>query len=83
MRAKTPIARGPLAMRLSEARLRRCQTKMLYTNHRLPPWLTEDATPRSLEPLVSWLRAIPREARGAKSSQAVRPSGRCAHVTQR
>jgi len=35
-----------LTMRLSEARLRWLQTKLLYLNHRLPPWLTEDATPR-------------------------------------
>jgi hypothetical protein len=31
-------------MRLSDARMRLCQTKLLYLNHRLPPWLTEDAT---------------------------------------
>ena len=30
-------------MRLSDARLRRYQTKLIYPNHRLPPWLTEDA----------------------------------------
>ena len=34
-----------LTMRLSDAGLRRVQTKPLYLNHRLPPWLTEDATP--------------------------------------
>jgi hypothetical protein len=28
---------------LSDAGLRRRQTKILYSNHRLPPWLTEDA----------------------------------------
>src|SRR5882757_7616096 len=39
-------------MRLSDARLRRRQRKILYLNHRLPPWLNEDATPRSLEPMV-------------------------------
>jgi len=31
-------------MRLSDAGLRRRQTKALYLNHRLPPWLNEDAT---------------------------------------
>jgi hypothetical protein len=31
-------------MRLSDAGSRRRQTKVLYTNHHLPPWLTEDAT---------------------------------------
>ena len=39
-------------MRLSDAGLRQRQTKLLYLNHRPPPWLTEDATPRSLEPIV-------------------------------
>jgi hypothetical protein len=33
-----------LTMRLSDAGLRQRQTKALYPNHRLPPWLTEDAT---------------------------------------
>jgi hypothetical protein len=31
-------------MRLSDAGLRRRQTKLLYLDHRPPPWLTEDAT---------------------------------------
>jgi hypothetical protein len=39
-------------MRLSDAGLRCRQTKVLYLNHRLPPWLTEAATLRSLEPIV-------------------------------
>jgi hypothetical protein len=39
-------------MRLSDAGLRHCQTKLLYRNHRLPPWLTETLLPRSLEPIV-------------------------------
>jgi hypothetical protein len=43
MRAKTLIARGPLTMRLSDAGLRQRQTKLIYPNHRLPPWLTKDA----------------------------------------
>jgi hypothetical protein len=30
-------------MRLSDARMRRRQPKLIYPNHRLPPWLTEDA----------------------------------------
>src|SRR6202034_4315718 len=33
-----------LTMRLSDAGLRCRQTKLIYPNHRLPPWLTEDAT---------------------------------------
>jgi hypothetical protein len=36
--------RRRLTMRLSDAGLRRRQTKALYLNHRLPPWLNEDAT---------------------------------------
>ena len=39
-------------MRLSDAGLRRRQSKLLYPDHRSPPWPTEDATPRSLEPIV-------------------------------
>ena len=31
-------------MRLSDAGLRRRPTKLIYPNHRLPPWPTEDAT---------------------------------------
>ena len=33
-------------MRLSDARLRCCGTKLLYPNHLPTPWLTEEATPR-------------------------------------
>jgi hypothetical protein len=33
-------------MRLSDAGLRRRQTKLIYPNHRLPPWLTESAHTR-------------------------------------
>jgi hypothetical protein len=33
-----------LTMRLSDAGLRRRQTELIYPDHRLPPWLTEDAT---------------------------------------
>src|SRR5579863_476812 len=31
-------------MRLSDAGLHQRRTKALYSNHRFPPWLTEDAT---------------------------------------
>ena len=34
-----------LTMRLSDAGLRRSQTKLIYPDHRPPPWLTEDDTP--------------------------------------
>jgi hypothetical protein len=33
-----------LTMRLSDAGLHQRQTRALYPNHRLPPWLTEDKT---------------------------------------
>jgi hypothetical protein len=33
-----------ITMRLSDAGLRQRQTKALYPNHRLPPWLTEEAS---------------------------------------
>jgi hypothetical protein len=41
-------------MRLSDAGLRRLKTKAVYPDHRLPPWLNEDAardrSNRLLEP---------------------------------
>jgi hypothetical protein len=49
------IANLDLTMRLIDAGLRRQPTKLIYADHRLPPWLTEDATPRSLEPIVRGL----------------------------
>src|SRR5258708_18442681 len=33
-----------LTMRLSGARFRKRPTKLIYPDHRLPPWLTEDTT---------------------------------------
>jgi hypothetical protein len=33
-----------LTMRLSDAGLRRRQTKLIYPDHLPPPWSTEDAT---------------------------------------
>jgi hypothetical protein len=36
--------KSTLTMRLSDVGLHQRQTKALYPNHRLPPWLTEDAT---------------------------------------
>src|ERR1700720_2572528 len=41
-----------LTMRLSDAGLRCRKTKLIYPDHRLPSWPTEDAAPRSLEPIV-------------------------------
>jgi hypothetical protein len=34
---------GDLSLRLSDAGLRRRTTRLLYSNHRLPPWLNGDA----------------------------------------
>jgi hypothetical protein len=42
-----------LTMRLSDAKLRRRQTKLRYPDHRPSPWLTNAAAPRSLEPIVN------------------------------
>jgi hypothetical protein len=39
-------------MRLSDAGLRRRETKLIYPDHPFPPCLTEDAIPRPLEPIV-------------------------------
>jgi hypothetical protein len=41
-----------LTIRLSDAGLRRRPTKLIYPHCPFPPWLTEGATPRSLEPIV-------------------------------
>ena len=55
-------------MRLSDAGLHQRQTKALYPNHRLPPWLTEDAAPRSLEPIVrGWHRRMKNPAQIERS----------------
>ena len=47
-----------LTIGLSDAGLRRRKAKLIYFNHRFPPWPSEDATPRSLEPGVR----LPRDA---------------------
>jgi hypothetical protein len=60
-------------MRLSGAGLRCRQTKLIYPDHRLPPWPNGDAAPRSLEPIVRQhplCRAGDAQAR-AKRSQAI------------
>jgi len=35
-------------MMLSDARLRRRRTNLIYPDHRSSPWFNEDAIPRSL-----------------------------------
>jgi hypothetical protein len=55
-------------MRLSDAGLRWRQTKLIYPDHRLPLWLNEDATPRSLEPIVRSVRALTRAYPALSSS---------------
>src|SRR6266478_7967990 len=51
-RGRIVVGMSELTMRLSDAGLRRLKTNALDPHHRLPPWPTEDATPRSLEPIV-------------------------------
>jgi hypothetical protein len=46
-------------MRLSDAGMRQRKSKAVYPNHRPTPWLTEDADPRSLEPIVRFQIALP------------------------
>jgi hypothetical protein len=51
-------------MRVSDAGLRRHEAKLIYLNHRLPPWPAEDVTTRSLEPMlgggiINELRRLP------------------------
>src|SRR5882672_7657974 len=50
-------------MRLSDSGLRQRQTKALYPNHRLPPWLTEDATRDRSNRLLDagWTHYFPAE----------------------
>jgi hypothetical protein len=56
-------------MRLSDAGLRRRQSKLLYPNHRLPPWLTEDAITRDRS--NRWLdRALKTETGGLRRTIA-------------
>jgi hypothetical protein len=43
-------------MRLSDAGLRRRERKPLYPDHRLPPWLNEDATRDRLSRLLGIVR---------------------------
>ena len=45
-------------MRLNDVGLRRRQTKLIYPNQRSPPWLAEDAAPRSLQPIVRQPHAL-------------------------
>jgi hypothetical protein len=54
-----------LTIRLSDAGMRRRKAKLIYFNHRLPPWPIEDATPRSLEPGVR----LPRDTGIEAASQ--------------
>jgi hypothetical protein len=58
-------------MRLSDAGLRRRPTKLIYLNHRSPPCLTEDATLRSLEPIV---RPHPYDTSKAETAFVFQPT---------
>src|ERR1700733_2708095 len=50
-------------MRLSDAGMRRRQTKLIYPDHRLPPWLSEDTTPALAR--TDWLDARAERKRSA------------------
>jgi hypothetical protein len=54
-------------MRLSDAGLRQRPTTLIYSNHRPPPWFIEDATPRSLEPLIRPWRNVQQNQRPLRS----------------
>src|SRR5258706_12007599 len=43
-----------ITIRLSVAGLRCRPTKLIYPDHPSPPWLTEEAAPPSLEPIVRY-----------------------------
>jgi hypothetical protein len=53
---RTDFVFHALTIRLSDARLRRRPTKLVYLKHPLPPWLTEDvpAIARTVEMDSSW-----------------------------
>jgi hypothetical protein len=51
-----------ITMRLSDARLRRRETKVRYPNHRLPPRLTEDATPVIARLLAGFAQFLAKHA---------------------
>jgi hypothetical protein len=64
-------------MRLSDARLRRRQTKLVYPDYRLPPWLTEDANPRDrsnrlLDARPHWLQLGPSDVEAFLTHLAVK-----------
>jgi hypothetical protein len=54
-------------MRLSDAGMCQRQTKMLYPNHRLPPWLNEDATRDRSNRLLDFVTPTPAFAQGGFS----------------
>ena len=62
-----------LTIRLSDARLRQPETKPLYTNHRPPPWLTEDATRDRSNRLLDY-RAAPAPKLPLNSAVELTPS---------
>ena len=55
-------------MRLSDARMRQHQTKLLYPDHRLPPWLTEYATRDRSNRLLEFALRYPSPHRNATAN---------------
>src|ERR1700722_8394835 len=60
-------------MRLSDAGLRRLQTKLIYLNHRSPPWFTEDA-PRDRSNRLLDCRAAPAPKLPLNGADELTPS---------
>jgi uncharacterized DUF497 family protein len=63
-------------MRLSDVGLRRRPAKLIYPDHRIPPWSNEDATPRSLELLLGPNLAQPLNAYTINSVMTYDPAKR-------
>jgi hypothetical protein len=57
-------------MRLSDARLHCRPTKLIYPDHRPPPWPTKGATTRSLEPIVRMHRPEPVATQAISKNRA-------------
>jgi hypothetical protein len=64
-------------MRLNDAGLHQRQPKAVYPDHRPTPWRTEDAAPRSFEPIVrsQVLRTAIAQNTTADTSPATRKNG--------
>ena len=64
--SETLISVWRLTIRLSDARLRRQQSKLIYPNHRLPPWPTEAATRERSNRLLDVIATSTKVSSGAQ-----------------